>query len=58
LSTSTGDLLKKLESVRVIRCDEAPWRLLGLSFAGWNVVASLVLAAGATVAAIKALRGL
>jgi len=58
LSTSTGDLLKKLESVRVIRCDEAPWRLLGLSFAGWNVVASLVLAAGATVAAIKAFRGL
>jgi disulfide bond formation protein DsbB len=28
---------------RVIRCDEAAWRLLGLSFAGWNVVASLAL---------------
>ena len=25
-------------------CGEAPWRLLGLSFAGWNVVVSLILA--------------
>ena len=29
----------------VIRCDEAPWRLFGLSFAGWNAVLSAVLAA-------------
>jgi disulfide bond formation protein DsbB len=29
----------------VIRCDEAPWRLLGLSFAGWNVLISAALAA-------------
>ena len=28
----------------VIRCDEAPWRFLGLSFAGWNVVVSALLA--------------
>ena len=28
----------------VIRCDEAAWRLLGLSFAGWNAVVSAVLA--------------
>ncbi len=26
-------------------CTDAPWRMLGLSFAGWNVVASLVLGA-------------
>jgi disulfide bond formation protein DsbB len=26
------------------RCDEAPWRMLGLSMAGWNVLASLGLA--------------
>lgn len=28
----------------VIRCDEASWRFLGLSFAGWNAVVSLGLA--------------
>ena len=36
----------------VIRCDEAPWHFLGLSFAGWNAVASaglaLIAAFGAT----------
>ena len=26
------------------RCDEAAWRMLGLSMAGWNVLASLVFA--------------
>ena len=30
---------------RVVRCDEAPWRFAGLSFAGWNVVMSLLVAA-------------
>jgi disulfide bond formation protein DsbB len=29
----------------VIRCDEASWRFLGLSFAGWNAVLSALLAA-------------
>ena len=29
----------------VIRCDEASWRFLGLSFAGWNAVVSAFLAA-------------
>lgn len=28
----------------VTRCDEASWRFLGLSFAGWNAVVSLALA--------------
>ena len=43
LSTG-GGLLKDLATTRVIRCDEAPWHFLGLSFAGWNVVASVLLA--------------
>jgi len=37
--------LPDLDTARVIRCDEAQWRFLGLSFAGWNVVVSLGLAA-------------
>jgi disulfide bond formation protein DsbB len=39
-----------------VRCDEAAWRLLGLSFAGWNVVTSLLLAGGCAVAAVRTLR--
>ncbi len=43
----TGNLLEKLkETTRIVRCDEAPWRFLGLSFAGWNVAASLMLFTG------------
>jgi disulfide bond formation protein DsbB len=55
LSTG-GGVLEQLEKTRVIRCDEAPWHFLGLSFAGWNMVASLVLAVGAATAARKAWR--
>jgi disulfide bond formation protein DsbB len=56
LSRNAGGLLQDLATVRVIRCDEAAWRMLGLSFAGWNVVASFVLAMGSIAAAIKAMR--
>jgi len=40
-----GSLLNQLQSVHVVRCDEAAWRFLGLSLAGYNVLISLVLAA-------------
>lgn len=49
-----GGLLKQLETTRVIRCDEAAWRLFGLSFAGWNVVASFLVFVGALQAAFAA----
>jgi disulfide bond formation protein DsbB len=42
-----GPLLDQLRSVHVVRCDEAAWRFLGLSLAGYNVLISLVLAAAA-----------
>jgi disulfide bond formation protein DsbB len=38
-------------------CGVASWRFLGLSFAGWNVVASAMLAAGAALAAREAVAG-
>jgi disulfide bond formation protein DsbB len=41
----SGNLLNDLQSVRVVRCDEAAWRFLGLSLAGYNVIISLALAA-------------
>ncbi|HET9902282.1 MAG TPA: disulfide bond formation protein B [Xanthobacteraceae bacterium] len=40
-----GNLLRQMQTARVVRCDEAPWRLLGLSLAGYNVLISLALAA-------------
>ena len=43
LATSGSDLLARLGKSAVIRCDEAALRVAGLSLAGWNVVASLML---------------
>jgi disulfide bond formation protein DsbB len=45
--TAGGSLLDQLRSVYVVRCDEAAWRFLGLSLAGYNVLISLALAAAA-----------
>jgi disulfide bond formation protein DsbB len=42
---SGGGLLNKLQSISVVRCDEAAWRFLGLSLAGYNALISLALAA-------------
>ncbi|MFL6791304.1 MAG: disulfide bond formation protein B [Bradyrhizobium sp.] len=42
---SAGNLLERLDTVRVIRCDEVQWRFLGLSLAGYNVLISLLMAA-------------
>lgn len=50
----SGGLLKQLETTRVIRCDEAPWTFLGLSFAGWNVVISFLIFVAALQAAFAA----
>ena len=40
-----GSLLDSLNTVIPPSCDEAALRILGLSLAGWNAIASLVLAA-------------
>jgi disulfide bond formation protein DsbB len=39
-----GSLLNQLQSVHVVRCDEAAWRFLGISLAGYNALISLLLA--------------
>ncbi len=41
---SAGTLLERLDTVKVIRCDEVQWRFLGLSLAGYNVLISLLMA--------------
>lgn len=54
VSTSTKGLLEGLEKPAVIRCDQASWRMFGLSFAGWNVVVSFVVFAATLKAAFDA----
>ncbi|MGQ0674367.1 MAG: disulfide bond formation protein B [Hyphomicrobium sp.] len=48
---TVGNLLEGLEQETGARCDEPQWRFAGLSFAGWNVVMSALLAFGAAKAA-------
>ncbi|TVS03396.1 MAG: disulfide bond formation protein B [Rhodobacteraceae bacterium] len=39
------ELLTQILEAPVVRCDEAPWEMLGLSMASWNAVASFGIAA-------------
>jgi disulfide bond formation protein DsbB len=38
------DFMKRLQTINITRCDEAAWRFLGLSLAGYNVLISAALA--------------
>jgi disulfide bond formation protein DsbB len=42
---SVQDMMKQLDRISLVRCDEAAWRFLGISLAGWNVPLSFFLAA-------------
>ena len=46
-----GDLMKRLQSINITRCDEAAWRFLGVSLAGYNALISAALAAVALAGA-------
>jgi disulfide bond formation protein DsbB len=50
---SAGSLLSRLDSVKVIRCDEVQWRWLGVSLAGYNVLISLLMAAVASCGILR-----
>jgi disulfide bond formation protein DsbB len=52
--TKAGDLLSSLNAVHGPQCDQAALRILGLSLAGWNAIAALVLAGIAFTGARKA----
>ena len=51
-----ADLMKRLQNINIMRCDEAAWRFLGLSLAGYNALISLALAAIAVWGAASAAR--
>lgn len=56
ISSNVNDLLGDLSATRPPSCDVAAGRFLGLSFAGWNVIASLALACLAIAGALRGLK--
>lgn len=56
LSRTPADLLRSLQNNRVVRCDEAPLRILGLSLAGYSALISAGLAGVTAVALVRYLR--
>ena len=44
IATGAGGLLGAIAEADVVRCDEAQLRILGLSFAGWSAVVSILIA--------------
>ncbi len=53
---SAGNLLERLDTVKIIRCDEVQWRFLGLSLAGYNFLISLLMAAIAAWGIVKSVQ--
>ena len=51
------ELKRQLIVAPIVRCDEIPWSLLGISMAGYNAIASIVLAIASAVAAFRMERG-
>ena len=49
---SAADLVDQLLATPVVRCDDVPWSLFGLSMAGWNALFSLDISAVAFMAFI------
>jgi len=44
-ATTLEEMRRQILGTAPVRCDEAPWSLFGVSLAGWNLLASLVMAA-------------
>src|SRR3954447_21825592 len=42
--TTLEEMRQRILSAQVVRCDAAQWSLYGVSLAGWNLLASLVMA--------------
>ena len=41
---SAEELMDQIMSAPLVRCDDIPWQMLGISMAGWNALISLGLA--------------
>ena len=56
IETSAGNLLSAINESHPPSCDKAALRILGLSMAGWNFVASMILAGASFFAATRPMR--
>jgi disulfide bond formation protein DsbB len=54
MTQNAGDLLTQLNTIKGPSCTDAALRVLGVSMAGWNVIASAILAAFAFMGVRKA----
>ena len=52
-ATSLQDLKAKIMSTPIVRCDEVAWSFLGISMAGYNVIAGIILAVFSLFAALS-----
>lgn len=52
-ATTIEDLRRQLMATPIVRCDEIAWSWLGISMAGYNFIASVLLAGFALVAAVR-----
>ena len=50
---SLEDIKAQIMDAPLTRCDEVPWSLIGVSLAGWNAIASAVMAAVAMYGAVR-----
>ena len=55
-ATTIEGLRRQLEATAIVRCDEVQWSLMGISLAGFNLIASTALAAGSFVLALRSWR--
>ena len=54
---STEELFEQIMSAPLVRCDEIPWDLFGISMAGWNAIISAALAVIWLYATLLRMRG-
>ena len=50
---SIEDIRAQVMAAPLTRCDEVPWSLIGVSLAGWNAIASVLMAAVAALGAAR-----
>lgn len=50
---SAEELLDQIMSAPLVRCDDIPWEMFGLSMAGWNALISIGLCAAWLIAATR-----
>ena len=55
-ATTVEELKRQILATPVVRCDEVQWSLMGISLAGFNLIASAALAAGCFFVAARSWR--